>query len=109
MAKVINNETADRVPVGFWHHFVLGKDQFSAVGNKELQERIYQGHLKYYRTVNPDMMKLMNAQSVPAAMAKNMTSEELEGKIITGLIVNKKRDDYYTEYKRIIDEQNVEV
>ena len=55
------------------------------------------------------MMKLMNAQSVPAAMAKNMTSEELEGKIITGLIVNKKRDDYYTEYKRIIDEQNVEV
>ena len=54
------------------------------------------------------MMKLMNAQSVPAARAKNMTPEELEGKIITGLIVNKERDDYYTEYKRIIEAQNIE-
>lgn len=81
MAKVINNETADRVPVGFWHHFVLGKDQFSAVGNKELQERIYQGHLKYYRTVNPDMMKLMNEgfMGYPPIMNNKLeTAEDLK-------------------------------
>lgn len=51
------------------------------------------------------MMKLMNAQSVPAEKAKNMSEEELEGKIVTGVIVNRPRPDYYTLYKQIIDEQ----
>ena len=55
-----------------------------------------------------NMMKLMNEQSVPVERARNMTEEELEGKIITGLIVNKQRDDYYTDYKRIIDAQNID-
>ena len=49
------------------------------------------------------MMQLMNAQSVPVEKASRMSSEELEGKIITGRLVNKPREDYYTEYKRIID------
>ena len=40
--------------------------------------------------------------------AAKMTEEELEGKIITGCLVNKPREDYYTKYKRIIDAQNVE-
>ena len=60
MLRVIDNQEVDRIPIGFWHHFVLGKDQFSAVGNPALQERIYQGHVKYFNTVHPDMMKLMN-------------------------------------------------
>ena len=58
--RVMNNEEVDRVPCGFWHHFVLGWDQFHAVGNKQLQDRIYEGHVKYFETVNPDMMKCMN-------------------------------------------------
>ena len=49
------------------------------------------------------MMQLMNAQSVPVEKASRMSSEELEGKIITGRLVNKPREDYYTKYKRIID------
>ena len=50
----------------------------------------------------------MNEQSVPVEKAAKMTEEELEGKIITGCLVNKPREDYYTKYKRIIDAQNVE-
>ena len=49
-----------KVPVGFWHHFVLGADQFRAVGDPALQEKIVQGHRAYYRQVDPDMMKMMN-------------------------------------------------
>ena len=40
LRKVMDNEEVDRVPCGFWHHFVLGWDQFHAVGNKSLQEKI---------------------------------------------------------------------
>ena len=54
------------------------------------------------------MMKLMNEQSVPVEKASKMTEEELKGKIITGCLVNKPREDYYTKYKRIIDAQSVE-
>jgi len=54
------------------------------------------------------MMKLMNAQSVTPAQAAQMTPEELEGRIVTGLLVNREKEDYYTRYRRIIDEQNVD-
>jgi len=37
-----------------------------------------------------------------------MTEEELEGKIVTGCLVNKPRPDYYSQYKKIIDQLTVE-
>ena len=40
---------------------------------------------------------------IPIEKAKRMSEEELEGKIITGCLVNNPREDYYTKYKRIID------
>ena len=49
-----------KAPVGFWHHFVLGPDQFRADRDAAIRDRIVEGHRKYYRTVNPDMMKIMN-------------------------------------------------
>jgi 2-oxoglutarate ferredoxin oxidoreductase subunit beta len=49
------------------------------------------------------MMKLMNDSSVTAEKAARMTEEELKGKIVTGVICNKPREDYYTRYKKIID------
>lgn len=55
-----------------------------------------------------NMMKLMDQQSVPVEKAAKMTEEELEGRIVTGLLVNKDREDYYTKYKRIIDAQNID-
>lgn len=81
LRKVMDNEEVDRVPCGFWHHFVLGWDQFHAVGNKSLQEKIYQGHVKYYETVNPDMMKLMNEgfMGYPPIMNNNLeTADDLK-------------------------------
>jgi 2-oxoglutarate ferredoxin oxidoreductase subunit beta len=51
------------------------------------------------------MMKLMNEQSVSVEKAKSMTEKELKNKIIVGCMVNRPRDDYYTEYKKIIETQ----
>ena len=49
-----------RVPCGFWHHFVLGRDQFVADKDESMQKKIVEGHRAYYKTVRPDMMKMMN-------------------------------------------------
>lgn len=57
---IANQAPVSRMPIGFWHHFILGKDQFSGLENPQLLERVIQGHLKYYNQTNPDMMKLMN-------------------------------------------------
>lgn len=54
------------------------------------------------------MMQLMNEQSISVEKAKSMTEKEREGRLITGLLVNKDRDDYYTKYKRIIDTLNTD-
>lgn len=54
------------------------------------------------------MMQLMNEQSISVEKAKSMTEKEREGRLITGLLVNKDRDDYYTKYQRIIDVLNTD-
>ena len=55
-----------------------------------------------------DMMRKMKEQSVPVEAAEKMTEEELKGKIMVGCLVNRPRPDYYSKYKKIIDEQTVE-
>jgi len=54
------------------------------------------------------MMQTMQDQTIPAEKASKMTEEELEGKIVTGCLVNKPRPDYYSQYKKIIDQLTVE-
>lgn len=54
------------------------------------------------------MMELMHRSSVPVERAAKMTEEELAGKIVTGVLWNKPREDYYTRYKKIIDSQRIE-
>lgn len=58
--NAFENRKVEKIPVGFWHHFVLGKKQFSGLQDESILEEIIEGHKKYYETVNPDMMKLMN-------------------------------------------------
>lgn len=60
LQKAFNNEEVDRVPVGFWHHFVLGEDQFKGLEDEGILQEVIEGHKTYYETTNPDMMKLMN-------------------------------------------------
>ena len=54
------------------------------------------------------MMKLMNEQSVTVEQAAKMSEEELKGKLVVGCLKNAPRDDYYTDYKKIIDAHRIE-
>ena len=67
-----------KVPVGFWHHFVLGPDQFHGDRDPAIRDRIVEGHRKYYETVNPDMMKMMNEGffGYPPIMDNPLDTEE---------------------------------
>ena len=32
--RAFENKEVDRVPLGFWHHFILGKEQFRGLEDK---------------------------------------------------------------------------
>lgn len=62
--KVLNNEEAERVPFSFWHHLASPPgprpDLFKALDSKEVYDRIIQGHIDMYKTIQPDFMKIMS-------------------------------------------------
>ena len=60
LKDAMDNKETYRIPMGFWHHFVLGKDQFQGLEHPEILEKIVEGHKRYFETIEPDMMKLMN-------------------------------------------------
>lgn len=60
LRKTMDNEQVHRVPCGFWHHFILGRDQFIGLEEPEVLDRTVEGHKRYYELVQPDMMKIMN-------------------------------------------------
>lgn len=49
------------------------------------------------------MLEKVHHMTVPVEKAAKMTEEELEGKFVTGVLVNRQREDYYTRYQQIID------
>ena len=49
------------------------------------------------------MLEKVHKMTVPVERAEKMTAEELEGLFLTGVLVNKPREDYYTRYQKIID------
>jgi uroporphyrinogen decarboxylase len=58
--KAFQNEVVDRVPVGFWFHFLAGGEFNSAVDNPPLWEKNLAGHKKYITAFHPDFVKIMS-------------------------------------------------
>ena len=57
--KAFHNEKTDRVPVGFWFHFLEG-DEFNATLTKpELLQKNLAGHRKFKEDFDPDFVKIM--------------------------------------------------
>ena len=80
LKDAMDNKETYRIPMGFWHHFVLGKDQFQGLERPELLDKIVEGHKRYFETIEPDMMKLMNEgfMGYPPVMNNNLeTAEDL--------------------------------
>ena len=49
------------------------------------------------------MVKMFKELAVPAARAKNMTPEELEGKLVTGVLQNIEKTEFCDEYQKVVD------
>lgn len=57
--RAFHNEKTDRVPVGFWFHFLEG-DEFNAVLQRpELLQKNLEGHRKFKEAFDPDFVKIM--------------------------------------------------
>lgn len=83
LIKAFNNEPVDRVPVGFWFHF-LEEEQFGeALEKEELIEKSIKAHKKYIDDIDPDFVKIMSDGffHYPNEILKNLKS----AKDLTGL------------------------
>ena len=60
MKKVFNNEKADRVPIGFWYHYVSPKNHFRGLEDKDVMDTVIEGHKKMYAEMQPDFVKIMS-------------------------------------------------
>ena len=49
------------------------------------------------------MVKMFKELAVPAARAKNMTPEELEGKLVTGVLAEVDKTEFCDEYQKVVD------
>ncbi len=57
--KAFHNEKTDRIPVGFWHHFLKAEDFNAALQKPELLARNLEGHRKFKEDFDPDFVKIM--------------------------------------------------
>ncbi|GHV71212.1 uroporphyrinogen decarboxylase [Spirochaetia bacterium] len=58
--KVLRNETVERIPVGFWFHFLDDPGGTDGLENPKLLDDNLAGHRKFYETFKPDIVKIMS-------------------------------------------------
>lgn len=56
---VFHNQKADRVPVGFWHHFLGSPHTDNAFLHPELTDEVLKDHIAFYEAFHPDFLKIM--------------------------------------------------
>lgn len=56
----LNNLPVDRVPVGFWFHYLADESHADAFVNPNLAGQNIAGHRAFYESFNPDLVKLMS-------------------------------------------------
>lgn len=57
--KAFHNEKTERVPVGFWFHFLEGDEFNATLQRPELLRKNLEGHRKYKEAFDPDFVKIM--------------------------------------------------
>ena len=55
----MDNKPVDRVPSGFWFHFLQDEIHSDSFQHPELFEQLYAGETRYIDTVQPDFVKIM--------------------------------------------------
>lgn len=57
--NVMDGKPADRVPSGFWFHFLQDEIHSDAFANPQLTDKLLEGEIKYIETLQPDLVKIM--------------------------------------------------
>lgn len=70
---VFHNEKTDRIPLGFWHHFLKDETGSDAFSHPELTEKVLAGQADFYKAFQPDLIKIMTDGyfSYPVESLKN--------------------------------------
>jgi 2-oxoglutarate ferredoxin oxidoreductase subunit beta len=91
----------DAIPLERMIEKAIRKKGFSVV---EVMSPCPTGYGRRNRLGNgADMLKQLKQCSIPFAKASKMSSEELEGKLITGILVDIERPEYVSEYQKMSD------
>lgn len=56
----LNNQPVDRVPVGFWFHYLADESNANALVDPNLTKQNISGHRAFYEHFQPDFVKLMS-------------------------------------------------
>ena len=58
--RAFRGEEVDRVPVGFWFHFVSQEEKMLGLDNPVIFNKSVEGHAAYVRAAQPDFVKIMS-------------------------------------------------
>ena len=59
LKKVIDGEKVDKVPMGFWHHFIPHSEMGKIPGDPSLQEKYFELNRQWKKDLDPDFVKIM--------------------------------------------------
>ena len=58
--RAIRGETVERIPVGFWLHYVTQEEKELGLDNPAVLEKSIKGHKDYIEKISPDFVKIMS-------------------------------------------------
>lgn len=109
--NAMDNKPVERVPAGFWFHFLADEIHSDAFAQPELTEELLAGELKYIEESQPDFVKIMTDGFFPytnESFIKAKTAADL--KHVKPLDKDDKWFNYQVEYaKKITDKYGDEI
>jgi uroporphyrinogen decarboxylase len=60
LLRALNNQEVERLPVGFWFHFVSDAEKTKGLERPELAGQSLRGHKRYVEGFRPDFVKIMS-------------------------------------------------
>ena len=80
VSRVFHNEKAERVPVGFWFHFLQGQDFNDGLNDPQILQKNLAGHKKFAEDFDPDFVKIMTDGffSLPIDYSGIQSTEDLK-------------------------------
>ena len=58
--RAIRGDEVERVPVGFWFHFVTLEEKEQGLNNPRIFQKSVDGHRNYVERIRPDFVKIMS-------------------------------------------------